>query len=54
MKKLMAMAFAGFVAVAAGGCASYAGQDDMMKKDETMKNEEMMKEEEMMKKDKMK
>lgn len=47
MRKLLAMAFAGFVAVAAGGCASYAGQDDMMKKDETMEKEEMMKKDKM-------
>jgi hypothetical protein len=47
MRKLLAMAFAGFVAVAASGCASYASKDDMMKKDETMKKEEMMEKDKM-------
>jgi hypothetical protein len=41
MKMLLAMAFAGFVAVAAGGCAADMSNDGMMKKDETMKKDKM-------------
>ena len=45
MKKLLAMTFAGLVALAAGGCAQ-----DRMVKDDAMKKEEMMKKDGMMKK----
>jgi len=41
MKMLLAMAFAGFVAIAAGGCAADMSSDEMMKKDETTKKDRM-------------
>jgi hypothetical protein len=47
--KLMAMAFAGFVAVVSGGCASDMQKDEMMKKEEMMKKVEMMKKDQMKK-----
>ncbi|MBI1942571.1 MAG: hypothetical protein HYS35_02810 [Betaproteobacteria bacterium] len=54
MSKLLAMVFAGCMAVAAGGCASDMQKDEMMKKEEMTKKEEMMKKDQMMKKDAMK
>ena len=43
MSKLLAMAVAGCVAVAAGGCASDMQKDEMMKKEEMMKKDQMKK-----------
>lgn len=37
MTKLLALAVAGVVALAAGGCASDMQKDEMMKKEEMMK-----------------
>lgn len=41
MRRLLAMAFAGFVAIAASGCASDMSNGEMMKKDEKMKKDRM-------------
>ncbi len=43
MTKLLAMAFADCMAVAAGGCASDMKKDEMMKKEEMMNKDSMKK-----------
>lgn len=49
MSKIIAIALAGALVIAASGCATDMQKDEMMKKEEMLKKEEMIKKEQMKK-----